>query len=197
MISILLAHYRSRHRLKTQNKTSPPSVITSFLTAVTVVGYNIIMEEIMKAYLAGCLDSDGYFTIKRSTYHMRVRGDAGNPVFSEKVGLKQVKCDIVDLLWQHFGGYRRIEKPSAKNGQPLFAWQVTDRQAISCVQTLLPYLRIKKEQAAILLQLRESKERTKGHSHNRIPPAEIQIREKCFNAAKARNDVRATQPVLI
>jgi len=111
--------------------------------------------------------------------------------------MKQVTPDVVDLLYQHFGGYKRIEKPSAKKGKPLHAWSITDRKAIICVQCLLPYLRVKRKQANVLLKLRESKERTKGHSHKPIPPNEIQIREDCFNAVKQLNDTRTTKPVLI
>ena len=155
------------------------------------------MDELMKAYLAGCVDCDGYFTIKRSTYHMRVRNDASNPVFSEKVGLKQVIPVVVDLLQEYFGGYRRIEKPSAKNGKPLHAWSVTDKQAVACVQCLLPYLKVKLAQANVLIELRRSKDRTKGHSHNPIPPDEIRLRELLFLQVKSLNDIRPTKPVLI
>ena len=116
------------------------------------------MNETTKAYLAGILDADGYFTIKRSTYHMRVRGDSSVPVFSEKVGMKQVVPIAIDLLHEYFGGYKRIEKPSAKNGKPLHAWSVTDKKACNLVRTLLPYLRIKRKQAELLIELRKSKE---------------------------------------
>jgi hypothetical protein len=157
------------------------------------------MEEVMKAYLAGCLDCDGYFTIKRSTYAMRVTGDAHNPVYSEKIGLKQVKPEVVELLFKYFAGYKRIEKPSARNGKPLFAWSVTDKQAVACISALLPYLRVKREQAELLLQLRESKEITK---HIRIvgsnvSPEESVKREFLFNRIKQLNDSRPTNPRLV
>ena len=115
------------------------------------------MNETTKAYLAGCLDSDGYFTIKRSTYHLRVRRDATQPVYSEKIGLKQVTEYVPRLLHESFGGYYRIEKPSTKNGKPLHSWTVTDRKAIECVTALLPYLHVKREQAELLVELRRLK----------------------------------------
>ena len=111
----------------------------------------------MKAYLAGCLDSDGYFSIKRSSYHMRVRGDSGQLVYSERIGLKQVSEHVPSLLHKYFGGYYRIDKPSSRHGKPLYAWSVTDRKAISCVTILLPYLRVKKAQAELLIELRRLK----------------------------------------
>lgn len=157
------------------------------------------MSELIKAYLAGCLDCDGYFTIKRSTYAMRVRNDASCPVYSEKIGLKQVTPDVVELLYANFKGYKRIEKPSAKHGKPLFAWSVTDLQAVACIRSLLPYLQVKRLQAETLLVLRESKERTK---HTRLPgsnvsPEERALREYLFNNVKRLNDSRPTKPRLV
>lgn len=165
------------------------------------------MDETIKAYLAGVLDSDGYFTIRRSTYQMRVRGDATQPVFSEKVGIKQVQPHAIDLLFEYFGGYRRMEKPSAINGKMLHAWSVTDKKAIAVVQELLPYLRIKHRQAEILLELRNSKTANirlivgtfdmtnQWGSITTLPrrivhPEEIQKREAMVVEIKSLNDCR-------
>jgi hypothetical protein len=171
------------------------------------------MNETMKAYLAGVLDADGYFTIKRSTYSMRVRGDSSNPVFSERVGMKQVVPIAVDLLHEHFGGYRRIEKSSAKNGKPLHAWSVTDKKACHLVRTILPYMRIKRKQAELLLELRKSKEVKRVQDGtfemtNRwgaviimprrvVDPKEINKREQLHSQIKGLNDTRPFQPRLV
>jgi hypothetical protein len=173
------------------------------------------MDEVLKAYLAGCLDSDGYFTIKRSTYQMRVRGDATQPMFSEKVGLKQVIKEVPELLHQAFGGCLRIEKPSAKKGKPLHAWSVTDRQAVRCVQTVLPFLRVKHRQAEFLLELRElknlpqirtgeivSRKSRWGHMvnvHRRtVDPKVIVAKERLHQAVKDLNvNTSFQQPQLI
>ena len=172
------------------------------------------MKETTKAYLAGILDADGYFTIKRSTYHMRVRGDASQPVFSEKAGMKQVVPIAVDMLHEYFGGYKRIEKSSAKNGQPLHAWSVTDKKACHLVRTLLPYLKIKRKQAELLLELRETKDnvwrvkvgtfemRHKSGKMVTMPrrivaPEIISKREHLHSAIKKLNDTRVNQPKLI
>ena len=39
------------------------------------------------AYMAGVLDSDGYIGVHRSDYAMRVRGDAGQVIYSPRVQL--------------------------------------------------------------------------------------------------------------
>ena len=171
------------------------------------------MEDIQLAYLAGIMDADGWFTIRRSTYQMRVRKDAGAPVFSEKLGIKQVQPEAIDMLYSAFGGYRRMEKSSAKNGRPLHSWTVTDKQAAAVALALLPYLRIKRAQAGLLLELRASKEKPRTEiretsQRNRwgvemvfkkpvVSEAVLHERERLHAAVRALNDTRTTQQQLM
>lgn len=170
-------------------------------------------NEVLLAYLAGCLDCDGTFGIKRSTYHMRVRGDAGQPVFSERIGFTQVKPEVAYLLEETFGGGIGQGKGYTKRAQPTFRWSVTDRQAAKCAKAVFPYLRIKHRQAKLLLELRKLKEipRIKKGTFtmfNRwhvpvvmprriVDPEVIIAKEKLFQAIKNLNDIRIKQPQLI
>lgn len=116
------------------------------------------MDAITLAYLAGAMDSDGSFGIKKSTYHRRVREEAHNAVYSERIMLKQVTPEIPHMLHEAFGGTLRLDKPSCKkNGRPLWNFQATDKKAAKACAQLLPYLRVKSRQAELLLELRESK----------------------------------------
>jgi len=171
------------------------------------------MEETLKAYLAGCIDSDGYFSIKRSSYHMRVRKDSGQPVYSERIGLQQVSPDVPDLLHEHFGGYYRIEKPSAKHGKPLYAWTVTDRQAFVCATVLLPYLRVKKQRAELIVELRRLKNlprkvigtvprpnrwgRIVEWPHRIVDPEVIKQKDLLFDKMHSLNCVNNSNPTVL
>lgn len=148
------------------------------------------------AYLAGAMDSDGCISVKRSTYAMRVRGDASAPVFSERVMFKQVTPEIPTLLKEMFGGSLRVDEPSTANGRRLYAWQATDLRAAECLKALLPYLRVKREQALNCLALRKLKERSKkarvakgrGHAGASVRPlAMTDAMEAHFAKAKAMN----------
>src|SRR6185312_15248159 len=99
------------------------------------------------AYLAGAIDSDGTIGIKRSTYAMRVRGDAGAAIFSERVALRQTSPIVPEMLRARFGGSLYMTKPSTVNGKPLYSWAATDLRALECLRSLLPFLRIKRQQA--------------------------------------------------
>jgi hypothetical protein len=99
------------------------------------------------AYAAGVVDSDGYIGVHRSTYAMRVRGDAGQAVYVPRVAVKQVTPQALDLLHEVFGGHRYSGKPTAARGRPLLGWAVHSAMAARTCEALLPFLRIKREQA--------------------------------------------------
>lgn len=119
------------------------------------------MEQVTLAYLAGIIDADGTIGVKRSTYAARVTRDCRQPTYSERIVVRQVQPEAIELLKETFGGYVGISKPSSKKGRPLFHWSVTDKKAASALAALLPFLRIKKRQAENCLKLREVKEQSK------------------------------------
>lgn len=110
------------------------------------------------AYLAGAIDSDGSIGIRRSTYAMRVTGDARQPVYAERICLKQVTPQIPALLRETFGGSLMLQAPSVTKGRPLHYWEATNRVAAEALRAMLPYLRVKRAQADACLALRASKE---------------------------------------
>ena len=115
------------------------------------------MNKTTLAYLAGAMDSDGHFSIKRNTYSMRIVRDSGQPSYSERVGIKQVTPHVPELLKETFGGTLGRQKASTANGKPLISWEGTNKIAATCTRALLPYLRIKRRQAELLLELRATK----------------------------------------
>jgi hypothetical protein len=150
------------------------------------------------AYLAGAIDSDGTIGIKKSTYAMRVRGDATQAVYSERVALRQVTPEITTLLRDTFGGSLYVTKPSAKNGRPLYSWAATDRKAFDCLVALLPFLLVKKQQAENAVALRKIKVRSmkakvkrgRGHVGAAVRPVALtEAMESAYLRAKDLNHV--------
>ena len=174
------------------------------------------MGKMDLVWLAGIMDADGYFTIQRNTNRMRLH-DCVNPTFHERVGIKQVVPVAADLLKELFGGSRSLQKPSARNGQPLHGWYASDKVAATVAKALLPYLRIKREQAAIILELRAHKNRPRSERQiqdgtfvmlNRwgkpvtMPrmvshPKALALRADLQQRIRSLNDVRTHQPYLV
>jgi hypothetical protein len=89
-------------------------------------------------------------------------------------------------------------KPTAKKGRPLHTWQTTDIKAADCLLAIMPYLRIKREQALNCLDLRAVKERSKsarvsrGRGHRGSAPRTDEhssLMEKAYQKGKALNAV--------
>jgi len=117
------------------------------------------MKNETLAYLAGAMDSDGWFSIKKSDYKTRVIKDCYYPTYQAKVGLKQVTPQIPNLLHSIFRGSLRKEKGQSENSKELFVFECNNQQAIAFCKTLLPFLVVKKQQAKIILELEETRNR--------------------------------------
>ena len=109
--------------------------------------YETLNKE-TRAYLAGCMDSDGCFNIKlkhfRSYKHHHAR-----------VAIWQTSNMIPSLFAYHFGGTVKKRKRDAPS-KDIYAWTVTYRKATNLCRELLPYLFLKHRQAEILLELQEN-----------------------------------------
>lgn len=160
------------------------------------VYYGIMSKKSILAYLAGVIDSDGTIGIKRNTYSMRVTGDSTQPVYSERVHIRQVSMEALSLFAETFGGNVRPQPASSSKGKPLFRWGVTDRQAVILLRAILPFLRIKKAQALNCLELRRVKEASRkarvakgrGHVGASCRPKEISEQmESLYLRAKQLN----------
>lgn len=113
------------------------------------------------AYAAGVIDSDGSIGIRLDTHAMRVRKLKAGPVYKERVTLKQIEPQAVDLLHDAFGGSRFISAPKNDRAQPLHSLQIVDRMAATFLAAILPYLLIKKRQAELCIELRRLKDESR------------------------------------
>lgn len=124
------------------------------------------MNEVILAYLAGAIDSDGSISIRRSTYNMRKTKTCVSPIFSPRISLKQTSDIVPKLLKENFRGHIFISKPAknVKKGKILYCYESENLIAENAVKALLPYLKVKKKQAEIIILLQDiKKSRREGH----------------------------------
>lgn len=102
------------------------------------------------AYLAGIVDADGYITATMSTRR-------GTTYFGAQIGITGSRREPHDLAAELFGG--RVSSHDAQGERAhhklQFHWQRGGRSAVEPITALLPYLRVKREQADLTLQLQE------------------------------------------
>ncbi len=138
------------------------------------------------AYLAGVMDSDGYFKIEKRRVKRMI-----NPHYRIKIGAGQVApSPAIKLLSETFGGTIRVRGDGRKGHRALARWSRFDRSAVPALEALLPYLVIKAPQARLLLQLRELKAKGKLGTTEWVHPTRwhrpIKMRKRCYSPAQVR-----------
>jgi len=103
------------------------------------------MDTMTLAYLAGVVDSDGHIAIKRR------RTGSGGWTYHACIQVKQAEVQAVTLAKATFGGNLRLNPPAAPTRRPMHCWQITHQGAVRAAKAMLPYLMIKREQAAIVI----------------------------------------------
>jgi len=121
------------------------------------------MNKIDLAYLAGLIDGEGYIGIKKCK---PVKGHRTTTSYHARIQVRMINEAAIKFLAEILGGKYYREKRHCNNGRPLFCWQVSDALAQKSLKALLPFLRVKKKQAILVLMFRglqseSSKHRTK------------------------------------
>ena len=158
------------------------------------------MDETLLAYIAGVIDADGSITIAVTTPSR----NGSTLRYSEKVSLAQVNPQAIDLLREHFGGGLSIQKRRGISRRPLYRWQIGCRKAAKFLEQILPFLRIKRQQAEICLNLHKIKQRgriantdlTAPRIRTRKPLVEAEMRSLVKEIRALNNSSRGMADVL-
>ena len=123
------------------------------------------------AYIAGILDGEGYIGIKRDS---SVKKGCANRSYHARIQVRMVDEPAIAFLAETLGGWYYAEKAHLVNGRPLFCYQASDAAAVAILRIVLPYLRVKRGAAEIVLELRAMqdggwKHRTKVVGHRSFP----------------------------
>jgi hypothetical protein len=148
------------------------------------------VEPTTLAYLAGVVDADGSISVRKSTYKMRVTGDAKQPVYFARVKVGQVEPQAVDLLKATFGGTVFQSAAHSRNGRPFHLWEIHSNKAAVALQAMLPYLRIKRAQAENAIRCAE----VIGAARSRFGPRPVEASadlEECYQESRRLNRVGA------
>ncbi|AHH20775.1 hypothetical protein NONO_c59990 [Nocardia nova SH22a] len=108
----------------------------------------IELPPIDLAYLAGMIDADGYIGANIS----RTKRYVG-----ATVGITGCRREPHDLAVQLFGGQvsTYLPKHDRAGHRPQHHWQRTGQQTVPVITAVLPYLRVKRDQAYAALELQE------------------------------------------
>lgn len=109
------------------------------------------MKEFTKAYMAGLMDAEGCFSI----YKVALK-PSGRLVYQPRIVISSVDLPLIKWLVATFGGFYTSHVP--KKGRVWYQWNRNGRKsATEFLSDIIPYLRVKKQEALILKKFYELK----------------------------------------
>lgn len=134
------------------------------------------------AYLAGLIDGEGCISIKHNK---------GNDNFFPWVAVGMTQLEGVELLARVFGGKIREDRTSNRKSI-MYRWEKNKREDVVCLlQSILPYLRVKKALAIIVLSFCQDGEPIKVGGRDKTSLQEQERRKDLHLKVKELNNVRA------
>lgn len=138
------------------------------------------MKETDKAYFAGIVDGEGCISVRKATSRncTWIRGSLHICMSNKPV------LEYLASLAEEVGVLCLCDDQRAKrNGwKPMWHWVMSTQQAAKILKIVLPYLRVKRVQAELLIELASIRDGHNGRVKNR-PERQLEI----MNACKALN----------
>lgn len=129
------------------------------------------------SYVAGIFDTDGSFSIKRETKNI-INSFKYSPIIS----LSMKSLESISFIAKNcaVGNIKLIKAKTCKNGL-CYRFSIHSHRGCSLlIERCLPYLKLKKESAKILLKFCKQKKKTK-YCRGGVSPEENTFREQCYN----------------
>lgn len=136
------------------------------------------------AYMAGIMDTDGSFSLKRQ----KGQSDTKNLRYIPCIQMSMASLDVINHIRRNcvYGTVCVVKNKSCIRGFH-YAWSIAKKQdSAEFIEKILPYLKEKKDQALILLDFCKNSENTKFCKAG-ISEKELEFRESCYQKIVALN----------
>ena len=106
------------------------------------------ISETDKAYIAGIIDGEGCISITRA------KRTNGEYAYQESMSMAMTNEEAIRTISNIFGGQYFCYQYNTKN-KPEYFYKVQSGVLENILQSILPYLKVKKEQAKLALEVRQ------------------------------------------
>jgi hypothetical protein len=143
------------------------------------------------SYVAGIIDSDGSFSIKKQKYQYGQR-------YNAVISIDMVDPKSIDYIASKttFGRVEANKMKACTNGICYRLSICKKNDVIAFLENVIPFLRVKKEQAKTLQEFCENWKNT-GYCKAGVPLEEMAFREECHQKIKQLNKYGVYKPTLI
>jgi hypothetical protein len=118
-----------------------------------------LMSKLTASYIAGYLDGEGYFGITKNRYNHK-RKTKGY-FYRAIIKATSIDPEIINWLQESFGGWKNKRKFEG-NQKDAYTWEFCGTGLIPFIRKIVPYLKIKKEQAQTILKAQKLKEKAEN-----------------------------------
>lgn len=110
------------------------------------------INKLQSAYLAGLIDGEGYLGILKVKQGNKKKWFSNKEfIFKPVIKVAMTDKDLIVWLYNSYGGSFETRKAHG-NARESYCWALRERKAIEFAKRIYPYLKVKKEQAQILLR---------------------------------------------
>lgn len=151
-------------------------------------------EETFWAYFAGIMDTEGSFSIKKTSPSWGCKSYRFTPM----IQLTMASFDAMNHIRKNFC-FGRICFPKAKSTQRGFTYKLMVIKSTDCIEMinrLNPYLRFKCKAAGELVNFCQNLEPVK-HKQKGVSESELKFRMICYEKVKQYNEYGVYKPSLI
>jgi intein/homing endonuclease len=137
------------------------------------------LPETMKSYLAGFFDGEGCISVSK------FQGKNNRtPVYQLQVVIAQ-KVDVLAELCE-IAGVGTVHIKRDKSGVDYLQWRMSPREGVEFLKAVLPYLRVKKEEAILAIEFQEKQGHKNGSTGKGwiVPQELIDEKERYYQALR-------------
>lgn len=143
------------------------------------------MEETVKAYLAGVIDGEGSISITKQTLSGRHKA----PVYQSVLTVAMSTEEPLKSIQEWFGGSPVWVDNKVRPGRVklMRMWRVSGRKATEVLESIFPYLILKKPQASIAIAFRKVWDIHPSYGRAGVPQDILDMREMIYQHMKELN----------
>lgn len=148
--------------------------------------------ETDKAYAAGFIDGEGCVTVRINRSNVK---KGWNASCYPSLTVSQTDYNRASLVWlaERWGGaVRKMAPPKRETWAQGYEWCIVGQMFYSCMDDILPFLMIKRDQAQNALRLRSFR-LGRGH-HNALTEADIAMHMEVEAESRRLNQRRRADP---
>lgn len=138
------------------------------------------------AYSAGLFDGEGYISILRTTGAKQLAAKRKRNIWHElTVGMNITTPEATLWFAERWGGTNLLHPTIYPNRKRIHMWRISQVMARDFLKDLLPYLKIKREEAVLAIEFQSLK--TLRYGRAGIPEANMKRRDEIWYEMRRRH----------